>query len=908
MADTIDKLLQINDEPNDETRGLQTGEEAVDADGRFNVMQVRDTVPPDANDDTHKTGTLWIDTAAKKHYVCVDNTASNAVWVETKGNEIAPVGPLPIMTLNHSGSDNLNASASDNVVPWDTEVVKDSSYTHSTVTNNSRVAVTKSGTYIITLGITTVMNPVSNARYQGSARLRANGTTNITDRNISTYARGAGGSNYSEVTTSWIVKLSAGDYFEVLIDRESNRSTAMDMVPNEQSLSIAELSAGLSTASGPAGRIVVVDPAGDGDATTIEDGITAASALTPTAADPVAIQVVPGTYTESNPLMVPANVSVVAVGGLGAVIVKPTTVTAAIFELGNGSSIVDMIAQGADGTGGVGFRISGGNQNGVLYGCSARDCETGMLSTGSGTILGLENPLLFRSPGATLTYGVRAEAGGVINASAVIVIGIPSVAPITQALSAVGTDSLITCLSSSVEGATSGLYANDAGTIQMDGARFTSCGDALHVGPTGAGRILCGTTDVVDSVDNDTRIESATGTIDFIGVFDPRKRTVAAGSQLGAIGIDHVRNRGFIAGGVNIEGGADIGTPGAEFNFVEVGEGGPYRYDQFGVEIVEFWTYDASAASGSRFNRLADNAGTLLAAAGDALIVGSRFKFAAARFVVDTAATIGAGTFAVDYWDGSTWVSAGFTVYGVESSKRVYDDWVADDNVLDAIPDWEDGEDHYALRIRNVTARTSGGVISDGGVRGNDLSIHSDGHIIFWGSGRTSTHLTLLPGLLLEPDSNSPRDEDMDFSANIEIAGVRNEFASTQLDQVHYQMRVPDNVDTATPARVRITGYLAGGSTGDVELAIRITPFADGQLIDGGLTEFGPFGVTEDGPGTSEEAFTHTIDLLLPGLAPGSNVALSLERDARGSNGNDTNGDNYIMLLVDVEFSIKRLA
>jgi len=100
MADTIDKLLQINDEPNDETRGLQTGEEAVDADGRFNVMQVRDTVPPDANDDTHKTGTLWIDTSSKKHYVCVDNTASNAVWVETKGNEIAPVGPLPIMTLN----------------------------------------------------------------------------------------------------------------------------------------------------------------------------------------------------------------------------------------------------------------------------------------------------------------------------------------------------------------------------------------------------------------------------------------------------------------------------------------------------------------------------------------------------------------------------------------------------------------------------------------------------------------------------------------------------------------------------------------------------------------------------------------------------------------------------------------
>lgn len=677
------------------------------------------------------------------------------------------------------------------------------------------------------------------------------------------------------------------------------------------------------------GRNIFVDPNGVGDATTIADGLIAANSLTPTASNPVSILVTPSVYTnETNPLTVPDGVSIVALGGLGSVIVEPSTTTAAIFELETGSTITRIIARGANGVGGVGFRISGGNRNGVLDLCSARDCETGMLSTGAGSIMAMTAPLLFRAPGTTMTNGIRTESGGTINAVDAVIIGTAGVAPISRAISSVGTDSTVSCLSSAVQGATSGLYADNGGLIQMDGARFDDCTDALHVGPTGSGRILCGTTDIVGSTSNDIRIESATGTVDFIGVFNPLKRTIAVGATLNTMAIDRERGRGFIAGGLSVEGGAEFGTPGASIEFVDIGEGGPYNTDQFGVEIIEYWSYDASAVSGSRFSRFASNGGTQLADDGDAIVIGGRFNFAALKLIVSSAATLGTGNIVMEYWDGGAWVEVGYAAYGepdiltfrgitplanvetqlIEHAKGIDNDWTADDNVLDEIPDWDLGENMFALRLRNNGAITTGAQFTTGEVRGDGISIHTDGDIIFWGEARGNDEVTLLPSLILESSLNTPLDEDVSISTNISYAGTRNEFSSTALDKVLYVLRLPQWIDLASPITVSIAGYQIGTNTGILELRLILVVFDDGDVLNGTLTELGPFTTTQTMPGVSGELVSLDINATISTAAsPLARIAIAIERDASAGNGNDTLGDNFVMTDINVSLSRKRL-
>jgi hypothetical protein len=43
--------------------------------------RIENTVNPTSSDDSHQTGAIWINTSSDEAFICVDNTASNAVWV-----------------------------------------------------------------------------------------------------------------------------------------------------------------------------------------------------------------------------------------------------------------------------------------------------------------------------------------------------------------------------------------------------------------------------------------------------------------------------------------------------------------------------------------------------------------------------------------------------------------------------------------------------------------------------------------------------------------------------------------------------------------------------------------------------------------------------------------------------------
>ncbi len=49
------------------------------------VTATQSTTNPSASDDSFNIGTIWINTTSDVYYICVDNTASNAVWVKSGG-------------------------------------------------------------------------------------------------------------------------------------------------------------------------------------------------------------------------------------------------------------------------------------------------------------------------------------------------------------------------------------------------------------------------------------------------------------------------------------------------------------------------------------------------------------------------------------------------------------------------------------------------------------------------------------------------------------------------------------------------------------------------------------------------------------------------------------------------------
>jgi len=669
---------------------------------------------------------------------------------------------------------------------------------------------------------------------------------------------------------------------------------------------------------------IVVDPAGNGDATTIAGALAVANSFSPSTSNPILIELTAGVYlNEPNPLTVPTGVSIVAPSGFGTTFVEPATTTAAIFEIESSALVSGITARGASGAGGVGFRASGGNQNGSVNSCLVRNCETGILATGSGTILAVNGCVIFRAPGETLSVGLEATSSASLNCVSPIVGG-TAISQLTTSLFANG--GTISATSIVTQEATNGLYANNSGTINSQGLRVVNTVNSIRSGSSGANSIFSSSTSIENSTTFDVLIEASSGLVNIIGISNLEKRSIASGATLNFTGIDKTTNRALLGGGAKVEGGLSVGVPGVQDIFTYIGEGGPYINNEFGQEIVEYWSYDDSASSGSKFSRFASNGGSQLTADNDAIIIGSLCPFQAIKLDIDTAAVLGSGSIVAEYWNGSSWVSTDYNAYGdeeelnfrgitpftmvetqlLEVSKAVSQ--AAANDVADEVPEWDDSQDHYAIRFRNSGAITSGATFSGGSVIGNDVSVHTDGDIVLWGGSRGSDNITILPSIALEPTTNAAADENINFSTNISTIGIRNSLSGSQLTQIHYRLKVPEWVDTSSPAIVKISGFQLGTGSGNIELQLLVASYFEGQNINAGtLTEFGPFSDIQAATAISGQLVEHEIEVSLPGLPPGGRVVVALERDGSVGNGDDTLVDDWVIVDIDVEFSRKRL-
>lgn len=146
---------------------------------------------------------------------------------------------MQVASFSNSGGFDVNALASNNVIPWDVELIKDPPFTHSNVTLNSTVTVSETAPYHIFGSI--VIAAGVNKKFSGFVKIRKNGSVINPGRAGGGYIRDDTSVFQTVLNFSFIMKLNAGEYIEVLVDRASVDIGAMPTVANYSLLNMLKL-------------------------------------------------------------------------------------------------------------------------------------------------------------------------------------------------------------------------------------------------------------------------------------------------------------------------------------------------------------------------------------------------------------------------------------------------------------------------------------------------------------------------------------------------------------------------------------------------------------------------------------------------------------------------------------------
>jgi hypothetical protein len=172
----------------------------------------------------------------------------------------AAASAIPIVSVTSTDTTSTFSQSVPLICSWDVERYKDSGFTHSNSTNNTRLTVDEDGTYQIAASIRVF--EASEQRAQSVARILINGVIQAQPYG-SSYIRNSGDSSdyWSCVINPPPLKLSANDYIEVQIQIESQTTSSWISVfqGDESSFSVIKLqgTTGATGATGAGANIIV---------------------------------------------------------------------------------------------------------------------------------------------------------------------------------------------------------------------------------------------------------------------------------------------------------------------------------------------------------------------------------------------------------------------------------------------------------------------------------------------------------------------------------------------------------------------------------------------------------------------------------------------------------------------------
>ena len=673
-------------------------------------------------------------------------------------------------------------------------------------------------------------------------------------------------------------------------------------------------------------RTITVAKDGVANATTIKDGVALAVALSPTQDSPVAILVMPGSYEEDNPITIPQWVTLYSEGGLYSCEVVANN-DGNIF-VGSGNSLLNgFTIKGLSAFSNIAY-TSSTSTTGQINNLLIEDCDVGVLSD-NGSIVAMNSTVL--SMTKAFTCGFRVTNGGFMSVVTCEINGV--LTRPTCSLTSLGLGSELYAFTCSVNNCVNGLAADQGAYIDALSCHFESCDYSIHIGSTGSSRMKIMGSIIEDSSIYDLYVESATARISYTGYIDSSKFNIVDGAEVNIVADDENQDGLLVTGKASLQGKVSIGTPGAltlgEDLQVNIGEGSSFTEDKQGNEIVEFWSYDASAASGSRFTRFASNGGTQLTAANDAIIVGCKYPFPAIRLDIDVA-MVTVNYITTEYWNGSAWIDltaelpgggvagykrSDFTLRAnqifrnvetqfVECSSDLFDngDWTADNDVLNEVPLWDAGEDFYAIRFRNNGALVTGMQFSDGKVKPHSFMFSTSGKQVNWGLYRTDRSVYVDSKLLYDDPTNPPSHVDLQMSTNITFGQLPVFLKANVESKVVTSFALPYDIDTASPVTCLVDGAVTVTDTGkDILTTMYIARVDPNNLpVIGSISEHSIDQLTT--VTTNANSFVSVVQPIdISAFAPGDLFFLAVAR--YGTDPADTFSGDFI--VGDITFNYK---
>ena len=186
-------------------------------------------------DTARRDGTLGTPAQGEPIYTTDDKTLFIGDGSTSGG--LPACKPPVCVTLYNSVSQNINASASGNLVEFNIQspaigvatsgTAED--ITHSTSSNKHKVTVNTAGTYLLSASLAVDATSSTPTRWNGIMRFRVNDSTNIGPQGKGGYLREASGQDETSLHIPvFAYTFSASDYFWVFVDRESTTSDAVD--------------------------------------------------------------------------------------------------------------------------------------------------------------------------------------------------------------------------------------------------------------------------------------------------------------------------------------------------------------------------------------------------------------------------------------------------------------------------------------------------------------------------------------------------------------------------------------------------------------------------------------------------------------------------------------------------------
>lgn len=658
---------------------------------------------------------------------------------------------------------------------------------------------------------------------------------------------------------------------------------------------------GVAGGFNPANTIIVAKSGGA--YTTIEDGITAANALSPSASNPITILVYSGVYTENNPLYVPSYVTLMGVGRIEGTVVKPNTVTDVIFDGYKNATISQLLISGANGVGGIGLSCTSGSSNRLrVIDVFFEDCETGIFVGESATTAAFMNVQILRLSTQTVITGIRVEGGARAEFDSVRIFGVP-VNSITNGLIVDGTGSSVSVNDIITYGTTTGLYVLNDSTANIVGGQLVSSDIGFRIDD---GTLRINGVTIRDSTTYDAYIGSTDGyLVDSCSVYRHDKiywDGATTANILAAHLSETPGDRSFhIIGQLQVGsdlvptestfGGGDSHIRNMSVFLNSDGETGDWLDITSAVNDLDGYSHDIFIDT----------------TVGNCIYVGGDYAYPGLKVNTTKSLVISPGSVASEYWNGSAWVSFSvmvtkantpYTQYGQSPLVRVDSEQIRFGTMTDWATKALNGTSKYWARYRITIEITTIAQVDQFKIHTDRTEINADGALEYFGAAEPVRSLAWHRNLLDPISGSSPSNTTINISANIVLATTANRFVNNATDALGAVIIIPKKIDTSRPLFMTVHWY-ANAAGGDVEANIDYAFFADGYTLDGTIAESSLNSIISV-PGANI-LVESTFEIPISNVIPDDMLAIKLYRDATGGNPNDTNTGDVVIVDISMQ-------